>query len=46
MAICIVERWKKSKGYYLFLSAIMYSKVMHAHFFVFFLPFLQDYGLL
>ena len=36
MAICIVERWKKSKGYLLFLSAIMHSKVMHVHFFVFF----------
>ena len=47
MVICIVERRKKSIGYLLFLNAIMHSKVMHVHFFFFFfLPYLQDYGLL
>ena len=28
----------------LFLSAIMQRKVIHVHFFVFFLPFIQDHG--
>ena len=30
-AICIVERWKKSMGYILFLSAITYRKLIHVN---------------
>ena len=48
LAICIVERWKKSVGYHLFLGAIMHRKVLSIFSFSLFslLQYLQEHGLL